>query len=170
LIRYSIVLTLALGVFWLGLSGYFKPLLLTLGGISIALVVFLCARMKILDSETAPYLFIPKTMIYLSWLFKEIVKANVAVVKAVLNPDLEVTPTLVRIPVKHKTDMGRSMFANSITLTPGTVSVEFDEDELLVHALLKEMSAPEGFAEMGKRAGWSIGDIISDPNSDDMKA
>ena len=170
MIRYSLVLTLALGVFWIGLSGYFKPLLLTLGGISIALVILLCGRMKILDSETAPYLFVPKTLIYLSWLFKEIVKANVAVVKAVLNPDLEVTPTLVRIPVKHKTDIGRSMFANSSTLTPGTVSVEFDGDELVVHALLKEMASVDGFTEMAEQSGWSIGDNIIHNTLDNKKA
>jgi len=161
LLRYGLVLALALAAFWVILSGYFTPLLLTLGAISIATVLFLCARMKILDDETAPYLFVPKTFIYLYWLFKEIVKANMQVVKAVLNPDLEVSPTLVRIPVDLKTDIGRSMFANSITLTPGTVSVEFEDDAILVHALLKEMSAPKGFVEMGERAGWSVGDNLS---------
>ena len=54
------------------------------------------------------------------------------------------------------------MFGNSITLTPGTVSIEMSEDEILVHALLSEMSNPEDFAEMANRSAWSIGEISDD--------
>ena len=50
------------------------------------------------------------------------------------------------------------MFANSITLTPGTVSVNMEDDHILVHALLKEMSNPEDFVEMGEQSAWSIGE------------
>ena len=143
---------------WLTLSGYFKPMLLGLGVISIALVVWMAQRMRILDGETVPYVTIPQTLVHFTWLFGEIVKANIAVVKAVLSPGMEISPTLVRVPTPQKTDIGRVMFANSITLTPGTVSVEMNNDHILVHALLSEMAAPEDFAEMGERAAWAIGE------------
>ena len=156
--RFAIILALVLGATWLSLSGYFIPLILTLGGLSILFVIWMCFRMAILDKETVPYLSSPLSVIYFFWLFKEIVKANVQVVKAVLSPDLEVSPTLTKIPYADEADVARAMFANSITLTPGTVSVNMEEDHILVHALLKEMSKPEDFKEMGEQATWAIGE------------
>jgi len=78
-------------------------------------------------------------------------------VKAVLKPDLEVSPTLVKIPLNTDVDIAETMFANSITLTPGTVAVDMQPDHILVHALLEEMSAPEGFSEMEERSAWAVG-------------
>ncbi len=160
MVRFSIILAIAMVATWLGLSGYFKPMLLTLGAISVVLVVALSARMKITDYETAPYLMIPVTLHYFVWLFVEIIKANVAVVKAVLSPNMEISPTLTKIPLPQKDDISKVMFANSITLTPGTVSVLMEEDHILVHALLNEMSAPEDFSEMGERAAWAVGEAV----------
>lgn len=79
---------------------------------------------------------------------------------AVLSPNLEISPTLTKIPTPQTTDIGRVMFANSITLTPGTVSVDIQDDHILVHALLSEMSDPADFREMGERAAWAIGEEI----------
>lgn len=156
--RAAILLFIALGICWISLSGYFTGMLLTLGLISILLVLYLCKRMNILDSETAPYLYVPKTLSYFIWLGKEIFNANIAVVKLVLRPDLEISPTLVKIPVEQNTDLGRSMFANSITLTPGTVSVNLEDDHILVHSITTEMADPSGFEEMSHRSGASVGD------------
>jgi multicomponent Na+:H+ antiporter subunit E len=148
---------------WLTLSGYFKPMLLSLGVISIGLTVWICKRMRILDGETAPYATLLQTLTYFRWLFSEIIKANVAVVRAVMSPDLKISPTLVRIPTPQNTDIGKVMFANSITLTPGTVSVDIQDDHILVHALLSEMSNPADFAEMAERSAWAIGEDIDAP-------
>lgn len=164
--RFTIILVLALAATWLTLSGYFTPILLTLGVISIGFVVWVCKRMKILDIETVPYEVTLRTVRYFGWLFIEIVKANMQVVKAVINPNLEVSPTLLRVPAPQKTGIGLTMFANSITLTPGTVSVDMEDGEILVHALLNEMSNPDDFKEMGERSAWSIGEIQSLPKSD----
>ncbi len=145
------------------LSGYFKPLLLSLGVISIVLTLWIARRMRILDGETAPYMTIPQTLSYFSWLFIEIIKANIAVVRAVLSPDMAISPTLTRIPTPQKTDIGKAMFANSITLTPGTVSVDIQDDHILVHALLSEMSDPSDFADMAEKSAWAIGEDIDVP-------
>ena len=131
--------------------------------ISIVLTVWIAKRMRILDSETAPYLTIPQTLSYFSWLFREIVKANMAVVRAVMSPDMVVSPTMTRIPTPQKTDIGKVMFANSITLTPGTVSIDIQDDHILVHALLSEMSDPWDFAEMAERSAFAIGETIDVP-------
>ena len=135
-------------------------MLLTLGAISIVLTLWIAKRMRILDSETAPYSTVFQTVSYFAWLFVEIVKANLAVVKAVLSPNLTVSPTMTRIPTPQKTDIGRVMFANSITLTPGTVSVDVQDDHILVHALLSEMANPDDFADMSERSAWAIGEDV----------
>lgn len=131
-------------------------MLLSLGAISVLIVLGLCARMKIFDGETVPYLNLLPTLSYLVWLSKEIVKANVQVVKSVLSPDMEVSPTLVKVPAKNLTDLGGTVFANSITLTPGTVSLAINKDDILVHALLEEMSDPVGFADMNAKSTKSV--------------
>lgn len=135
-------------------------MLLTLGVISILFVLWMAKRMRIIDHETAPYLTVPQTISYFAWLFVEIIKANIAVVRAVLSPDMFVSPTLTRIPTPQKTDIGKVMFANSITLTPGTISLDIQDDHILVHALLSEMSNPDDFGEMAERSAWAIGEDI----------
>ena len=101
---------------------------------------------------------VPQTLAYFCWLFVEIIKANVAVVRQIISPDMEVSPTMTRIPTKDKSDLAKTMLANSITLTPGTVSVDIEEDHILVHALLSEMSDPTDFEEMSDRSAWAVGE------------
>ena len=158
MLRFATILMIALAATWWVLSGFTKPLLLTLGAISIGLVILICYRMKILDRETAPYLTLPQTLAYFGWLFVEIVKANISVVRQIVSPDMEVSPTMTKIPTGSKSDLARTMFANSITLTPGTVSIALEEDHILVHALLSEMSDPEDFEEMSDRSTWAVGE------------
>ncbi|MEP6342491.1 MAG: Na+/H+ antiporter subunit E [Maricaulaceae bacterium] len=161
MIRFAIILAIGLAAYWLSLSGYFTPLLLILGGLSILTVIGLVYRMNIMDEETVPYFHVPKTANYFTWLFREIAKANMDVVKAVLKPELDVSPGLITIPADQLTDIGKTMFANSITLTPGTVSVTMDDDKILVHALLSDSVTAEDFTEMATRSAWSVGDIVS---------
>lgn len=157
--KYALILTVTLTGYWLTLSGYFdKPIILFFGGVSIAFAVGLAARMKILDDETVPYLNMGKTLTYFAWLFREVIKANMAVVKAVLSPELKISPSLIMVPTPQSTDIGKTMFANSITLTPGTVSIDITEEGILVHALLSEMANPDDFIEMGERSARSVGE------------
>lgn len=157
-IRAVIILILALATFWAILSGIFdRKLVLISGALSILFIIWLVFRMKILDDETVPYSF-GQAPVYFSWLFGEIVSANMSVVKAVLKPDLEVSPKLVKIPMRHATDLGKVTFANSITLTPGTVSVAMEEHDILVHALLADMAKPAAFLEMEEKSAWAVSD------------
>ncbi|MEN9017994.1 MAG: Na+/H+ antiporter subunit E [Hellea sp.] len=160
--RHASLLTLAMAATWLMLSGYFIGMILTFGFISIILVVWMTKRLSILDNESVPYLNILKTCKYYIWLFIEIVKANIQVVKAVIGPNAEISPSLIKIPMHTDIDIAQTMFANSITLTPGTVSVDVQKDHILVHALLKEMSKPEDFYEMHCRSAKAVSIDLKD--------
>lgn len=126
-------------VFWLLLSGHTTPLLLGLGLVSVVLTLLLAKRMDIIDHESYPVRLSPKLPGYYIYLFKEIILANIDVIKRILTfgkPSIK--PQLVKLPLPQKTDLGRVIYANSITLTPGTVSVELSDKEITVHALSKD--------------------------------
>ena len=149
---YVVGLTLALILLWLGLSGLMKPLILILGAISVILSVGLAARLGIIDRETSPYHRILAFIRYTPYLISEILKANLTVLKAILSPDLDIHPTLVKVPSRCKSDLAKVIFANSITLTPGTVTVRVDDDTMLVHGLYDADAQPDAFEEMERRA------------------
>ncbi len=149
---YSLTLAAALCLLWFSLSGRTDGFLLFLGAVSVIVVMVLVERMEILDGEASPFHRILFAAGYWIWLGGEIAKANIQVARAILKADLELTPRLFRIQALQKTDLGRTIFANSITLTPGTVTVNVDGDDMIVHALLDSMSDPSGFDEMNRRS------------------
>lgn len=156
---YLITLVLVISGLWLTLSGYLhNHLLLGLGAASVIVTVFMTIRMRILDEETSPYHLLPGLLRYWIWLLWEVVKANIIVARTILEPDMVLTPRMVRVKNLPKSQFGRVLFANSITLTPGTVSVDMDDDEIIVHALIKELTGPEGFADMARRCAIAAGE------------
>lgn len=154
---YFIGLLFALVAFWLGLSGHYTPLILSLGAASIAITLILAYRLDILDREGAPHFRVFSFILYVPWLVGEIIKANIKVIRACLKADLDINPALVKVKTNCKSDLAIVTFANSITLTPGTVTVEIEGDMLLVHGLYEEDAAPENFEEMDRRSA-SVGD------------
>jgi len=137
-------------VFWLLLSGYFEPLLLGLGLASVVLTVFLAKRMNVIDHESYPLHLSSRFPAFFGYIFREIVNANIDVSKRILKPGGKISPQLVEIPVPQRTDLGRVIYANSITLTPGTVSVELTKDKVIVHALTREAAADLSAGSMAK--------------------
>ena len=126
-------------IFWLLLSGHFEPLLLGLGVVSVALTVFLVKRMNVIDHESYPLHLSSRFPAFFVYILREIVSANIDVTKIIMNlGGKAISPQLVEIPVPQKTDLGRVIYANAITLTPGTVSIELADNKVLVHALTKE--------------------------------
>lgn len=120
------------------MSGIFEPLILILGVFSCALVVAIAVRMDVIDHEAVPVHLTFKVLMYWPWLLWEIIKANIDVTKRVLG-FADISPTMVRIKATQKTDLGIVIFANSITLTPGTISIDVDEEGyILVHALSRD--------------------------------
>lgn len=126
-------------VFWLLLSGHFAPLLLGLGLASILFTVFLTKRMNVIDHESYPFHLSTQLPTFLVYIMREIVVANIDVIKRIMSWNSHsISPQLIELPLPQKTDLGRVIYANSITLTPGTVSVELENDRVIVHALTKQ--------------------------------
>ncbi|VAW85371.1 Na(+) H(+) antiporter subunit E [hydrothermal vent metagenome] len=124
---------------WVLLSGHLSFLLLSLGVASVGLTLWLVKRMNVIDHESHPVHLYSRFPAFIIYIMREIIKANIDVVKRILKlGGKEISPQLIDIPVPQKTDLGRVIYANSITLTPGTVSVELGKDFVTVHALTKE--------------------------------
>ena len=127
---------------WLLWSGHYTALLTGLGLFSCMIVLLAVRRMGVVDQETAPFELGPRLVLYLPWLIVQIVKSNIDVARLVLNPRLPIRPHLIRVRPGQHSNVGRVVYANSITLTPGTVTVGFSNDELTIHALTDD--AAEG--------------------------
>ncbi len=139
-VKYTFSLGIALLINWLLWSGHFQNgFLLALGVASVLFSLWLSSRMNIVDEEGAPAQlgFRPFTR-YAPWLVKEIVTSNVTVAKIILSATMPLKRNMVTIKSTQKTPLGRVMLANSITLTPGTVSVDVIGDSIKIHALSLE--------------------------------
>ena len=125
----------SLFLIWLLLSGYFKSNLLVLGVLSSLLVTVIAIQLKIYSSQHHRLKINLRLPLYIPWLLKEIVKSNLHVARCILSPKLPIQPQTLRAKPSQKTSTGLAIHANSITLTPGTISVDINDDEILVHAL-----------------------------------
>jgi multicomponent Na+:H+ antiporter subunit E len=148
---YALSSALVLYGFWLLLSGYFTAFLMTVGAAAAIAVVALAQRMDLVDHEGLPIHLGWRVLTYWPWLIIEIVKSAWDVSKIILNPRLPISPTLIRVKTSQKTVVGVVTYANSITLTPGTISVEVSHGEILVHALTRESAAGLQSGEMDRR-------------------
>jgi len=148
---YALSSALVLYAFWLLLSGYFTAFLMTAGAVSAIAVVALARRMDLVDHEGHPIHLGWRALTYWPWLIIEIVKSAWDVSKIILNPRLPISPNLVRVKTSQKTTVGVVTYANSITLTPGTISVDVKRGEILVHALTREGAAGLEQGEMDRR-------------------
>jgi len=148
---HSISLGLALFGAWLLLSGFFEPFLLSLGVLSCIIVVLIANRMDMIDHEGVPIHLGWRILTYWFWLAVEIVKASLDVSRRIIDPKLPIHPLLIRVKASQASELGQVIFANSITLTPGTVSMQVGGGEILVHAIAKEMADDLEGGEMDRR-------------------
>lgn len=133
-VRNIAILFITLMLFWLMLSSRLDTDVLIVGSI-ISLAIALLYRNGL--SFFTEFRFTPAAILagflYYGYFFKELFKSNIKLAAIVLSPSLPVKPAIVKVRTKLKTRMGRLMLANSITLTPGTLSVELDGEWLYVH-------------------------------------
>ena len=87
----------------------------------------------------------------MAWLIKEVFKANLNVARRILSRPLQIDPSVADVPARQKTEVGRVIFANSITLTPGTVSLDIQNGTIRVYWLAWQPDALAGMDEMGRR-------------------
>ena len=137
--RYAGIAALALLLVaaWLLWSGIYKPLLLWLGAFSCALSLYIAHRVGFFEQSTGLHL-LPRLPRFSLWLLVEIVKSSLEVVRLVLDPKLPISPTVVEIEAEPEDDVGQVLLANSITLTPGTVTLDVFDNRLLVHCVTRE--------------------------------
>ena len=145
-------LCLVLFSFWLVLSGHYTTLTVTAGVLSTLVVVALVKRMDGLDSEGHPITLLPRGILfYFPWLAKEIVFSAINVTKLILTPKLPISPTLVQVHGDQKTAVGTAIYANSITLSPGTITARLHGHELLVHSITREGAEKLMVGELNRR-------------------
>jgi len=132
----GIIAALGLAALWLLMSGLYKTLIFVLGSISVVLTVFIIKRMDKVDEHKLGYdIGVFSTLKYLVWLMVEIAKSNWAVTQVILSRKKPENQKMFEVPVTQKSEIAQVVFANSITLTPGTVTVESEDDNFIVHAL-----------------------------------
>lgn len=124
--------------FWIALSGHYTAFLVTVGAVSAVLCMLAAVRMRTADAEGHPIEFFAGAITYLPWLIAEIAKSAWSVTKVILDPRLPISPTMTVVPASQKSTTGVAAYANSITLTPGTITVGVDGKQLVVHALIKD--------------------------------
>jgi multicomponent Na+:H+ antiporter subunit E len=149
--RHTIYLLLSLVFFWVLNSSHNSPLMLSLGAASIAFVIYIAHRMDVVDHESQPVHLSMKLPGYLLWLLKELVVSNIAVVKHIWRGNGSISPTFTSITASQKTDIGKVIYANSITMTPGTVAVDLKGNQIMVHALVDKNIAALKTGEMDRR-------------------
>ncbi len=154
-----LIITLTLFAFWLVLSGHYEAWLIAFGiGCAIAVALF-SGHLGIADREGHPIALLPRALIYWAWLLKEMVVSALYVARLIIDPRRSISPVLVRVGANQNSAVGLTTYANSITLTPGTISVEISSRrrEILVHAITNETAAGLADGEMDRRVRWLEG-------------
>lgn len=153
-----VILAVALAVTWLVWSGLYKPLLLGLGVVSVALTLWLCVRMKLHQRAVFALDLVPKLLTFWAGLLVDIIKSNFMVARIILTPSLPISPTLVRLEPKLEGQVGRATLANSITLTPSTVTLDAHRGVFLVHCLTEDSARETREGDLGDRLLKALGD------------
>lgn len=148
---YAAGLVVVLAAFWLVLSGHYTVLLLTVGAVSIALVVWISQRMEIVDEEQPIHLTLSLPR-YVAWLAIQLFIAAVRVARQVWSPRPALHPVVGRVPAEDMSHLAQTIYANSITVTPGTLALTVDDDSVEVHSL-----RPSGLEDL--RGGAMLGRV-----------
>jgi len=123
-------------IFWFLLSGMTNLLMIMLGLFSSFLVVWIINKMDLIDHEVSFHNFnIGKLIIYFFWLLREIIVSNLKVCLYIVTPNKKINPEIIKIKSSQNSEFANVLYANSITLTPGTVTINVDKNDFTVHTL-----------------------------------
>ncbi len=146
-------LTLALWfATWLLWSGLYKPLLINLGVLSCLLTLLIARRMGFFGPDVFSLHLTGRLVPFWGWLSKELVKSNIEVARIVLSPRMIISPTVVNLQALPKGRVSQAILGNAITLTPGTVTIDDYEGQLIVHCLTCDGARTLQAGEMNRRA------------------
>jgi multicomponent Na+:H+ antiporter subunit E len=160
-LKHVLSSTAVLAATWQLWSGHYTGLILSFGAASILLVVWLSVKLGVIDEEGTPLHITGRLLAYLPWLVKEIVVANLDVARRILDPGLPIQPQWVVTHGNQRSALGLTLYANSITLTPGTVSVDIQGHALLVHAICDVAARGLETDEMNQRCVRVEGDGVT---------
>ena len=140
--RYLYTFLIMFG-FWILLSGKFDLFHLTLGIISSVLVSFLSADLFMYEHGKKGLATGVRFLLYLPWLLYQILLSTLHVTFLALHPKMkdQIDPTIVTFKTKLKTNIGKVALANSITLTPGTITIRIEDQVFYVHAISRKAAA-----------------------------
>lgn len=168
--RGLILQIILLSAIWLILSGRTDAVYLFWGIVSVAFVIWLGSKLHSIPlAEQEPcgssQIHIPRLIIYLFWLVWQIAKSGVYVAYIVLHPRMPIEPMIVRFTSKQPNVVARVILGNSITLTPGTLTLDIDDNMFTVHALTRDTEEELVSGDMEARVARLY---VQDCSSEDM--
>jgi multicomponent Na+:H+ antiporter subunit E len=146
-----VLLAILLAAAWLLWSGFFKPLILGFGVLSCTLVMIAAYRMHFFDTDLFSLRFSARLFRFWAWLGGEIVRSSIEVTRIVLDPKLPIKPTVVEFDATSEHPVDLAILGNSITLTPGTLTLSIDDRHFTVHALTQNGGRDIEGGEMNHR-------------------
>jgi multicomponent Na+:H+ antiporter subunit E len=146
-----VLLAVMLIAAWLLWSGFFKPLLLGLGAFSVVLVVYLSHRLRLFDTDVFALRFSLRLFKFWGWLFKEVILSSLEVSRLVLNPKMPISPAVFEFKTRCSHPVDVVILGNSITLTPGTLTLNITDGKLTVHSLTRQGIKDLQAGEMDRR-------------------
>lgn len=164
--KHLLVLAVLMFIFWILLSGKLEFKFLTYGVLTALISAYICVPLLLLPnaSGTKKYFIFDVPLgqyaVYWLWLLNEVVKANIDVVKATIKAEMQINPRVIRFRIQYDNPMAHTTLANSITLTPGTVTLNVTPDGLYeIHALTD--GAAEGLLDGGMQK--RVADLFGEP-------
>lgn len=151
----TLSLAALLCLFWLVTSGHLDPLLLGSMAIASILVVLVSHRLGVVDDEGHPIQLLPRAIGFWTWLLGSVLRSNARILLLLLQRRPAIAPQVFEIPITQRSDLGRAIVANCVTITPGTLTLDVHDDRLIVHALTEAAAADLGCREVDRRvAAW----------------
>jgi multicomponent Na+:H+ antiporter subunit E len=151
--KSGVYILLPMACWWLVLSGNFSLFLLSGALFSLIITLYILKKMELMLSET-PLILKSQFWKYLPWLLKEIIASAWAVVRSIISRTT--SPTLAKVQTSLATEREIALYGNSITLTPGTVTIDLNENSITVHALNKKGIEDLNIGYMEKRVDKTI--------------
>lgn len=142
------------GALWFAWSGYTQTVILIFAAAGIAISLFFGNRFSAFDEEGFPIRIALHFPMFFLWLCWETIKANIEVSLLILSPKMNIAPHLIRVPATQKTALGQVVHANTITITPGTISLDMRDDQILVHALSEDGADEESEGRVNRWVSW----------------
>jgi multicomponent Na+:H+ antiporter subunit E len=134
-LRRTAPLVPILALFWLILSDHFEPLPLALGALSVVIVCGMSWRAEIYLHQDVTLRFVLRLPWFFVWLAGKVFLSALVVMRYVWSPRPMLQPVVAPTPAENLPELAQVAYANAITLTPGTLALDVDDDRILVHSL-----------------------------------